>query len=108
MTPTAVRAAELPSFGNMKTRCAKCGATRDILVIYCHSCAEVAGGHYHRRCMRCRHRRAEQTDAQPKSLTVRLRSHDVELTCLCTFTLVQPLRAVIAEQCPRCRRNWRR
>ena len=42
------------------------------------------------------------------SLTVRLRGHDVELTCRCAFTLVQPLRAVIADQCPRCRRSWRR
>ena len=28
--------------------------------------------HYHRRCMRCRNRWAEQTDAQPKSLSVRM------------------------------------
>jgi hypothetical protein len=31
------------------------------------------------------------------SLTVQLRGHDVELTCVCTLTLVQPLRAVIAD-----------
>jgi hypothetical protein len=30
------------------------------------------------------------------------------VTCVCTFTLVQPLRAVIADQCPRCRRSWQR
>jgi hypothetical protein len=108
MTPQRVSADTLPFFGNMKTRCAKCGATRDILVAYCPGCAQVAGEHYHRRCMTCRQGWAEQTEAQPKPLTVRLRGHDVELTCVCTFTLVQPLRAVIADECPKCRRSWRR
>jgi hypothetical protein len=106
MTTTAVRAAELPFF--RKSHCAQCGTRGGALVIYCNGCAEVGDPHYHRKCMRCFHRWAEQTEAQPKPLTVRLCGHDVELTCVCTFTLVQPLRAVIADQCPRCRRSWRR
>jgi hypothetical protein len=53
-------------------------------------------------------RTAEQTTRQPKPLTVRLRGDDVELTCMCGLVLVQPLRAVITDQCPRCRRRWRR
>jgi hypothetical protein len=105
---TPVHASELPFFHNMQTRCASCGATRDILVMYCHGCAEVDGEHYHRRCMACRHGWAEQTVKRPTPLTVRMLGQDVELVCAaCSFTLVQPLREVIADQCPRCRRRWR-
>jgi hypothetical protein len=106
MTPTAVRAAELPFF--TRSHCAQCGNRGGALVAYCPRCSEVTDEHYHRRCMKCGHGWAEQTTRQPKPLTVRLRGHDVELTCVCTFTVVQPLRAVIAEQYPRCRRRWRR
>jgi len=71
-------------------------------------CSEVTGEHFHRRCMRCRHRWAEQTSERPKPLSLRVLGNDVELTCVCGLTLVQPLRAVIEERCPRCRREWRR
>jgi hypothetical protein len=36
--------------------------------------------------MKCRQGWAEQTEAQPKPVTVRLLGHDVELTCVCAFT----------------------
>jgi hypothetical protein len=46
------------------------------------------------------------TGKRAASLTMRLRGRDVELTCVCGFTLTQPLRAAIEDRCPRCRRRW--
>jgi hypothetical protein len=44
----------------------------------------------------------------PAALTVRWHGRDeVELSCLCTFAVVQFARAPIAERCPRCGRAWR-
>ena len=41
------------------------------------------------------------------ALTVRLVGRDIELTCVCGLTLLQELRAAIAERCPKCGRRWR-
>ena len=108
MTPTPVAASTLPLFGNMRTQCAECGNRGDILVAYHPACPDVDGEHFHRRCMKCGHRWPEQTTERARPLTTRVLGHDVELTCVCGFTLTQPLRDAIADECPRCRRGWRR
>jgi len=105
MTPIPVLT--LPPFPNMRARCARCGNTGDILLVYDRECSGVTGEHFHRRCMKCRHRWAEQTSERPKALALRVLGHDVELACACGLVLVQPLRAAIHDRCPKCRR-WRR
>jgi len=42
------------------------------------------------------------------ALTLRVVGRDLLIECRCGFMLTQPLRAAIAEQCPKCRRGWRR
>ena len=48
------------------------------------------------------------TKKKTNALTIRLAGRDVQLTCACGFTFVQPLRAAIEPACPKCRRAWRR
>ena len=57
---TAVSAATLPLFTNLRAVCARCGGRREIRIHYCPGCARVRGVHFHRRC-KCGAEWAEQT-----------------------------------------------
>jgi hypothetical protein len=69
------------------------------------SCPVCQGSDWQRRIEAARLRRRIGAGS---ALAIRLLGHTLFLTCRCTFTLQQELRAPIAPQCPRCGRNWRR